>query len=112
MAFTRELHCSFGQLQTGGPFAITENFINAAAPGTPTGATYAMPNPFPTASATATVASISGFSNNYRTPYSQNWNLSLEREIAKNWGMLAGARPLARGSADCARGQDRRRPAA
>lgn len=79
----------FAELQTGGPFAITENFINTPVAGSPTGARYAMPNPFPESSATAEVASITGFSLNYRTPYSQNWNLTLEHEVLKNWGVRA-----------------------
>src|SRR5207237_5744701 len=66
----------FNQLQTTGPFAITENFINTASSAGGTGATYALPDPFPATSGTATVASISGFAKTYRTPYSQNWNLS------------------------------------
>jgi len=45
-----------------------------------------MPIPYPTAASTAKVASITGFSANYRTPYSQNWNLTLEQEFLKNWG--------------------------
>jgi hypothetical protein len=79
----------FGTLQTGGPFAITESFINEKSPGTATGALYTMPNPFPASSATAAVASATTYSLDYRPPYAQNWNLTLEREIAPNWGLQA-----------------------
>ena len=79
----------FNALQTTGPFAITENFINQTASGTTTGGLYALPNPFPATAATATVASATGVSPNYRSPYSQNWNLTLEREVMKNWGVRA-----------------------
>src|SRR5581483_4460983 len=82
----------FGSLQTGGPFAITENFINVKSPGSASGALYALPNPFPGTSQTASVASATGWSLDYRPAYSQNWNLTLERELFKNWGVKASYR--------------------
>ncbi|MFN7992714.1 MAG: carboxypeptidase-like regulatory domain-containing protein [Bryobacteraceae bacterium] len=77
----------FNELQTTGPFAITENFINSTDSTAPGGARYSMPNPFPATAATAEVATISGFSKDYHTPYSQNWNFTLEHELFRNWGV-------------------------
>lgn len=81
----------FGSLQTGGPFAITETFINEKASNR-TGAVYALPNPFPVESKTASVASANGFSLDYRPAYSQNWNITLERQLFKNWGLKSSYR--------------------
>lgn len=74
-----------GQLQVAGPFAVTENFINALSPNSPSGALYAFPNPFPPTVGASNVASINAFDKDIRDPYSQNWNLTLERRLVGNW---------------------------
>lgn len=79
----------FNELQVTGPYAITENFINAANPAAPGGARYSFPNPFPSSAAVASVLSINAFSRDYHTPYSQNWNLTYEQQIFKSWGARA-----------------------
>jgi Carboxypeptidase regulatory-like domain len=81
----------FNELQLGGPFAVTENVINQQSSTSGTGALYAMPNPFP-AAGIAPIASVTGFSLNYRPAYSQNWNLTLEHEIAPNWAIQVNYR--------------------
>ena len=81
----------FGSLQTGGPFAITETFVNEKASNA-AGALYSLPNPFPTNSQIASVASVTGFNLDYRPAYSHNWNVTLERELFKNWGLKTSYR--------------------
>jgi hypothetical protein len=77
----------FGSLQTGGPFAITSSFINQECPTCPGGALYSMPNPFPAASATAVETTATGYSQNYRPAYSENWTVTLERELKPTWNL-------------------------
>jgi hypothetical protein len=79
----------FNGLQTGGPFALTSTYINSVDPTSPTGAKYAWPNPFPSTTSVASVLSATGVSKNYRPPYTQNWQLTLERQLATNWGLRA-----------------------
>ncbi len=80
----------FNELQTGGPFTVAQNYTNeqvAVDTAHPQGAKYQFPNPFPSGPVTASVSSITGFNKNLKTPYTQNWNLTLDREIAPNWGL-------------------------
>jgi len=61
----------FNDLQTGGPFALTDTYINSSNPADPSGAEYAWPNAYPTAVSTASVLSATGVSKNYHDPYTQ-----------------------------------------
>jgi hypothetical protein len=77
----------FNSLQLTGPFAITSNFTNVASTTSGTGALYSLPDPFPAATAYAPFSALEAISPHYRVPYSQDWNLTFEREVARNWGL-------------------------
>src|SRR5262249_38296344 len=62
---------------SGGPFAGDETFTNAIVNGAPL---FSFPNPFLTAGTTAT-QNVSGINPAVRAPYSQQWNLTIEREL-------------------------------
>ena len=74
-------------LQTGGPFALSETFINQI----PAGASdpsFAFPRPFPSTLGTAASSySISTANPNIRDGYLQQWNLGVEHEI---WSTAVG----------------------
>jgi hypothetical protein len=61
----------------GGPFASTVNYTNSLTNGVPA---FAFPNPFGGSSSIPS-ESISPNSANLRTPYVQQWNLTLERQL-------------------------------
>jgi hypothetical protein len=61
----------------GGPFAGSETFTNSITNGAPL---FGFPNPFLTAGATAT-QNVVGVNPNLRTPYSQQFNLTVERQL-------------------------------
>lgn len=76
----------FAALQTGGPFAVTESFINGVAPsGAPL---HQFPNPFPGVGS-AGAATGSSVHPDFRPEYTQTWTLSVEKEIFKGWGLRA-----------------------
>lgn len=78
----------YNYVQTNGPFAPVESYTNQATPGVGNGALYSLPNPFP-AAGQANILTITGYNVNYHAPYTQNWNLGVEREIPGNWGVSA-----------------------
>lgn len=66
-------------LQTGGPFALTETFINQiGANGTPL---FGFPRPFLDQGTAASSYSISGSNPSIRDGYLQQWNFSIEHEV-------------------------------
>jgi hypothetical protein len=64
---------------TGGPFSGSETFTNAIANGSPL---FAFPNPFLAVGATST-QNVIGLNPNLRIPYSQQFNLTVERQIGQ-----------------------------
>lgn len=74
-------------LQTGGPFALAETFINQI-PAAGSDPSLAFPNPFPaTQGSAASSYSISTTNPNLRDGYLQQWNLGVEHEI---WSTAVG----------------------
>jgi hypothetical protein len=62
---------------TGGPFAGSVTYFNSVTNGTPL---FAFPTPtLPTG--TTAVQNVSGVNPNLRTPYTQQWNLTIERQL-------------------------------
>jgi len=64
-------------LNTGGPFALTENFINQIAGGVPS---ITLSNPFPSVG-TPPAQSATGINPNLRDAAFDQWNLTVERQI-------------------------------
>jgi hypothetical protein len=76
---------SFGVLQTGGPFTLTETFNNSSSSnGTPA---FAFPAPFPSTPGSVPTPSVTAIAENFRVPYTQQWNLTVEREIEQHTGL-------------------------
>lgn len=71
---------AFARAQGGGPFQISETYINSIQNGQPL---YRMPNPFPAAAATASVASqsASGYPMETTNGYIQQFNVTIERQV-------------------------------
>ena len=78
----------YNYVQTNGPFAPVESYTNVATPGVGSGAQYSMPDPFP-AVGQANILTINGYSTNYHAPYTQNWNIGVERQLPGNFGVSA-----------------------
>ncbi|NWG14356.1 MAG: TonB-dependent receptor [Acidobacteria bacterium] len=74
---------AFSELQTAGPFQITESFTNGLVGGIPQ---YSFPSPFPPSTAKIGVSSATHVDPDFRTGYTQNWNLTLEKSLFRNWG--------------------------
>jgi hypothetical protein len=74
----------FSGLQTGGPFGVTEAFVNRAEGGPPL---YSWPNAFPGIGRPASAATGASVARNFRPEYTQTWNVSVEQELFKNWGL-------------------------
>ncbi len=77
---------NFALLQGGGPFALSETFINNVAGGTPF---VTLDRPFPAASGNVPATfNINGVNPGLRTPYMQQWNISVEQQIGL-WALRA-----------------------
>jgi hypothetical protein len=63
---------------TGGPFSGSVSFNNAIVDGTPL---FSFPSPFLT-SGTASVQNVNGVNPNLRSPYTQQWNFTVEQQLA------------------------------
>ena len=77
---------------TGGPFSGSVTYNNAVNDGVPL---FTFPSPFLT-SGTAAVQNVNGVNPNLRSPYTQQWNFTIERQIA-SFGLRAsyvGARTI------------------
>jgi len=78
--FGNSIYGAIGQSMTGGPFAGSETLTNAITNGVPA---FTLSNPF-TSGATgksAPVQNVTGINPNIRTPYLQQWNVTLEKQI-------------------------------
>ncbi len=73
-------------LQTGGPFAVTDSFLNPAVAATGGSPQYAWPSPFPAGSRPAGVATGNSVSTDFRPEYVQQWNITVEKAIFRDWG--------------------------
>jgi hypothetical protein len=73
------IYGSAGSGRVGGPFAGSETFTNAITNGVPL---LRFPRPFLDVGATST-QNASGVNPNLRTPYSQQFNLTLERQVGQ-----------------------------
>jgi len=74
-------------LQTGGPFAVTNSFLNPAVPASGGIPQYSWPNPFPAGPVTAGAATGNSVSTNFRPEYVQQWNITVEKAILRDWGV-------------------------
>ena len=63
---------------TGGPFSGSVTYNNAINNGVPL---FSFPSPFLT-TGTASVQNVNGVNPNLKTPYTQQWNLTVERQVA------------------------------
>lgn len=77
----------FPGLQTGGPFTASQSVQNLADPASPTGAQYSFPNPIPSTLVVSTNTNITAVNPNLKIPYTQNWNLTVARQLPGNWGL-------------------------
>ncbi len=73
------IYGSAGGGLTGGPFSGSESFTNSLTAGVPL---FAFPRPFLNVGQTAT-QNVTGINPRLRTPYSQQFNLTLERQIGE-----------------------------
>ena len=75
---------------TGGPFHSNEQFTNTLTNGVPL---FQFPNPFPGVG-TIPSQSIGPSSRYLKTPYTQQWNLTVERELSSNMVVRASYRGI------------------
>ncbi len=68
-------------LLTGGPFSQSQSFSNDVSEGR---ALFQFPQAIPAERGEGGAQSVNGVNRNLKTPYSQQWNLTLEREIANS----------------------------
>jgi len=74
----------FSGLQTGGPFGVTEAFVNSLQGSVPQ---YAWPNAFPGVGRPASAATGASVIRNFRPEYTQTWNISVEQEVKRYFGL-------------------------
>jgi Carboxypeptidase regulatory-like domain/TonB dependent receptor len=72
------IYGALDESMTGGPFAGSETFTNAITNGVPL---FSFPDPFLTTGGVAPTENVSGFNPNITVPYTQQWNVTLERQI-------------------------------
>jgi len=74
-----------GLLQTGGPFAIDEQFVNAPAG---QAESFRWPDAFPPGVVRLAGSNVSllAYDRQWRLPYTQQWNLTFEKQLKYNWG--------------------------
>lgn len=70
----------FAFANTGGPFQLSETFINLATPGTPL---FQFPNAFPAGAGNIPSQSIVGFPVEARNGYFEQFNITIERQLAQ-----------------------------
>ncbi len=75
------IYGSMAQSLVGGPFSGSETLTNVLTGGTPL---LTLGNPFPNtvAGKTAALQNVTGVYPNIRTPYTQQWNVTLEKQVA------------------------------
>ncbi len=77
--FGNTIYGALASSSVGGPFAGSQTFFNSISNGTPL---LTFPNPFVSGAGTvAGLQNVAGFNPNLRTPYTQQWNVTLERQI-------------------------------
>lgn len=77
---------NFALLQRGGPFALSETFINNVTGGTPF---VTLDRPFPSVSGNVPATfNITGVNPGLKTPYMQQWNVSFEQQVGL-WALRA-----------------------
>lgn len=64
-----------GRLNTGGPFAVTETFVNTTVP------SFIFPRPFPSGPGAPPAQSVVAFNPDLIEASFQQWNVSVEREV-------------------------------
>jgi hypothetical protein len=69
---------AIAQSMTGGPFAGSETLTNAIINGVPA---FTLANPFSATGKYAPVQNVTGINPYIRTPYLQQWNVTLERQV-------------------------------
>ncbi|MGH9630811.1 MAG: carboxypeptidase regulatory-like domain-containing protein [Bryobacteraceae bacterium] len=77
--YVDDLTSSLWRLGTGGPFVSEETFDNAITNGVPR---FQFPNAFPPGFGAIGAQSFSAINPKLRNPYIQQWNLTLEQEVA------------------------------
>jgi hypothetical protein len=65
-------------VQRGGPFAGSETYFNSFTNGAPA---LSFPNPFSTVGTVGSFQSVTAVNPNIRVPYTQQWNVTLERQF-------------------------------
>jgi hypothetical protein len=70
----------FAFANTGGPFQLSETFINLATPGT---SLFQFPNAFPAGAGNIPSQSIVGFPERARNGYFEQFNITIERQLAQ-----------------------------
>ena len=76
--YGNSVYGAIGQSLTGGPFAGSETLTNAIVNGVPA---FTLANPFSATGKSAPVQNVTGINPYIRTPYLQQWNVTLERQI-------------------------------
>ena len=71
------------ELQTGGPFQVTEKYSNWLENGIPA---LSLLNGFPNSQSSSGISTATTVSQDYRSGNVQNWNLTVEKSILKDWG--------------------------
>ena len=69
---------------TTAPFALSETFTNSLPNGVPS---FAFPYPFPATAGEVPGQNATGVGKNFPWGYTQNWNLTFERELIANTGL-------------------------
>jgi hypothetical protein len=77
--FGNTIYGAIAESLTGGPFAGSETFYNSITNGVPL---FSFPDPFaPSSGQVATFENVSVFNPHLTVPYTQQWNVTLERQV-------------------------------
>ncbi len=72
------------ELQTGGPFQVTEEYSNWLENGVPV---LTFEQGFPASQAAVGVSTATSVDRDFRSGYVQNWNVTLEKSLCTDWGV-------------------------
>lgn len=78
--FSVPIYGGLGRALTGGPFSGSVTYFNSITNGVPL---FSFPNPFLPSGTLAHSENAFGISPNTSTPYTQQWNLTVERQLGK-----------------------------